>query len=54
MTHKLRAAKGGKVLSFEQSGAFYLRSGMTKLDKNDLLGAMASYRIALDKDPDNP
>ena len=54
MTHKLRAAKGGKVLSFEQSGEFYLRSGMTKLDKNDLLGAMASYRTALDKDPDNP
>ena len=42
------------MLSFEQSGEFYLRSGMTKLDKNDLLGAMASYRIALDKDPDNP
>lgn len=54
MTHKLRAAKGGKVLSFEQNGEFYLRSGMTKLDKNDLLGAMASYRTALDKDPDNP
>ena len=54
MTHKLRAAKRGKVLSFEQSGEFYLRSGMTKLDKNDLLGAMASYRTALDKDPDNP
>lgn len=54
MTHKLRAARGGKVLSFEQDGDFYLRSGMAKLDKNDLLGAMASYRIALDKDPDNP
>lgn len=42
------------MLSFEQNGEFYLRSGMTKLDKNDLLGAMASYRTALDKDPDNP
>ncbi len=42
------------MLSFEQNGDFYLRSGMTKLDKNDLLGAMACYRIALDKDPDNP
>ncbi len=54
MTHKLRAAKGGKVLSFQQNGDFYLRSGMAKLDKNDLLGAMASYRTALDKDPENP
>ncbi len=42
------------MLSFEQNGDFYLRSGMTKLDKNDLLGAMASYRTALDKDPENP
>ncbi|MBQ4610501.1 MAG: tetratricopeptide repeat protein [Clostridia bacterium] len=54
MTHKIRAARGGKVLSFEQNGEFYLRSGMTKLDKNDLLGAMASYRTALEKDPENP
>lgn len=54
MTQKVKAAKGGKVLSFEQNGEFYQRSGMTKLDKNDLLGAMASYRTALEKDPDNP
>ena len=43
----------GKVLSFEQDGGFYFRRGLSKLDKNNLLGAMADYRVALSKDPQN-
>lgn len=52
MKAKLTSAKG-KVLSFRQDGEFYFRSGLAKMDKNDFIGAMASYRMALELEPQN-
>ena len=43
----------GKVLPFQQSGEFFLRRGMTKLDRNNLLDAIVNYRHALSLEPDN-
>ena len=53
MAEKFRTEKGGKVLQFAQDGEFYYRSGSSKLEKNDLTGAIASYRMALKLDPKN-
>lgn len=53
MTDKTKAAKGGKVLPFARDGEFYCRSGSNKLEKNDLVGAIASYRAALRLEPGN-
>ena len=53
MAEKIRTGKGGKVLQFAQDGEFYYRSGSSKLEKNDLVGAIASYRMALKLDPQN-
>ena len=39
------------MLQFAQDGEFYYRSGSSKLEKNDLTGAIASYRMALKLDP---
>jgi len=47
------AGRNGKLLSFEQTGEHYYRTGLAKLDKNDLVGAMANYRLALERDPQN-
>ncbi|MEG1547297.1 MAG: tetratricopeptide repeat protein [Clostridia bacterium] len=44
---------GSKVLPFDQEGDFFFRRGMNKLDSNKLLDAMAYYRVALSKDPEN-
>jgi len=52
MQAKLTSAKG-KVLSFRQDGEFYFRSGLAKMEKNDFIGAMASYRMALELEPQN-
>ena len=41
------------MLQFAQDGEFYYRSGSSKLEKNDLTGAIASYRMALKLDPKN-
>lgn len=43
----------GKVLPFQQSGEFFLRRGMTKMDRNNLLDAVVNYRHALALEPDN-
>lgn len=43
----------GKVLPFQQTGEFFLRRGMTKLDRNNLLDAIVNYRHALALEPDN-
>ncbi len=45
--------KGGKVLPFAQDGDFYYRRGISKLDKNNLVGAIADYRLALSRDSQN-
>ena len=51
-SNKLAIAKG-KVLQFEQNGDFYLRRGQNKLDGNRLPDAIAMYRMALRRDPEN-
>lgn len=43
----------GKVLPFQQTGEFFLRRGMTQLDRNNLLDAAVNYRHALELEPDN-
>ncbi|MEL7610242.1 MAG: tetratricopeptide repeat protein [Bacillota bacterium] len=48
--HRIR---GGKVLPFEQTGEFFLRRGMFKQDHNNLVDAIAYYRRALRREPDN-
>lgn len=50
---KITAMTKGRVLSFEQTGEFFLRRGTVKLDKNNLVDALANYRQALDIEPDN-
>lgn len=45
--------RGGKVLPFEQTGEFFLRRGMFKQDHNNLVDAIAYYRRALRREPDN-
>lgn len=44
----------GKILPFTQDGDFYFRRGLSKLDQNNLLDAMAYYRKALSLEPENP
>ena len=43
----------GKVLPFEQTGDFFYRHGLKRLDKNDLPDALAYYNRALKQDPEN-
>lgn len=41
----------GRVLKFEQKAEFFYKRGDDKLDKNDLVSALCSYRRALERDP---
>lgn len=43
----------GKILKFERTGEYFFRRGLNKLDQNNLLDAMANYRLALERDPQN-
>ncbi len=43
----------GKVLPFEQTGEFFYKRGLERLDKNNLPDALAYYRRALKRDPEN-
>ncbi len=53
MTNSKIKLGGGKVIPFEQTGDFFYKRGLDKLDKNNLLGAMAYYNKALERDPQN-
>ena len=54
MKRDIRALAGrGKVLPFAQSGDFFYKRGLEKLDKNNLPDAMAYYGRALKCDPQN-
>lgn len=46
--------KTGKLLAFEQTGDFFYRRGLDRLDQNKLLDAMVYYRRALKEDAQNP
>lgn len=43
----------GKILPFEQTGEFFYKRGLNKLDRNNLLDAMVYYNKALERDPKN-
>ena len=43
----------GRVLSFEQKGDFFYKRGNDKLDKNDLIEALCSYRRAMEQEPED-
>jgi len=49
---KVPAARG-KVLSFEQTGDFFYKRALDKLDKNNLPDAAAYYGEALRREPEN-
>lgn len=53
MSHIKRINREAKVLPFERDGAFYLRRGTHRLERNNLLEAVANYRRAHRKEPDN-
>ncbi|MEN6472240.1 MAG: tetratricopeptide repeat protein [Clostridiaceae bacterium] len=50
--NRIMASKG-KVLKFERTGEYFFRRGLSKLDNNNLLDALANYRLALEHDPQN-
>ena len=52
-SEQLRHKSRGKVLSFEQKGEFFYKRGLDRLDKNDLVEALANYRMALEREPEN-
>ena len=43
----------GKILSFGQNADFYIRQGDRRAEEENLLGAIQSYRTALEMEPDN-
>ena len=43
----------GRVLPFEQKGDFFYKRGNDKLDENNLVAALSSYRKAMESDPDD-
>ena len=46
--------KAGKVIPFTQNATFYMKRGAKELEKNDLIAAIAKYREAYDRAPDDP
>ena len=43
----------GRVIPFERDGAFFLRRGSERLDRNDLIEAISYYHQAYRRDPEN-
>ena len=46
--------KTGKVIPFSQSATFYMKRGAKELEKNDLIAAIAKYREAYERAPEDP
>lgn len=44
----------GKIIPFAQSASFYRRRGEKELEKNDLVAAIAKYREAYERAPEDP
>ncbi len=42
-----------RILKFEQTGEYYNRRALRQIEKSDLWGALASLRVALEKEPDS-
>jgi cytochrome c-type biogenesis protein CcmH/NrfG len=43
----------GRVIPFERDGAFFLRRGSERLERNNLLEAISNYHRAERRDPEN-
>lgn len=46
--------KEGKVIPFSQNATFYMKRGAKELEKNDLIAAIAKYREAYERAPEDP
>jgi tetratricopeptide (TPR) repeat protein len=47
----MKTNKTGKVIPFSQGAAFYMKRGAKELEKNDLIAAIAKYREAYERAP---
>lgn len=54
MSGNERIMPAGRILPFERTGERYFRQALSKIENNNLLGACASYQLALLNEPDNP
>ena len=50
----MKKNNNGKVIPFSQSATFYMKRGAKELEKNDLIAAIAKYREAYERAPDDP
>lgn len=50
----MKISTKGKVIPFAQSASFYRRRGEKELEKNDLVAAIAKYREAYERAPEDP
>jgi len=46
--------KEGKVIPFSQNATFYMKRGAKELERNDLIAAIAKYREAYERAPEDP
>ncbi|MEA5059526.1 MAG: tetratricopeptide repeat protein [Candidatus Pelethousia sp.] len=53
MSKNERMNRTGRILPFERTGERYFRQALAKVENNNLLGACASYQLALVKEPHN-
>jgi len=49
----MKTSKNGKVIPFTQSATFYMKRGAKELEKNDLIAAIAKYREAYERAPED-
>ena len=50
----MKTNKTGKVIPFSQNATFYMKRGAKELEKNDLFAAIAKYREAYERAPQDP
>lgn len=50
----MKQNKTGKVIPFTQNATFYMRRGEKELEKNDYIAALAKYREAYERAPEDP
>ena len=50
----MKKTKSGKIIPFSQNATFYMKRGAKELEKNDLIAAIAKYREAYERAPEDP
>jgi len=50
----MKQNKNGKVIPFTQNAVFYMKRGAKELEKNDYIAAIAKYREAYERAPEDP